>query len=270
MEIKLETIYCRLCLTNAPNNHNFIDVTTNDCQLHDKIVQIFHFEMNSTEAELSPYICLICQDRVESIANFIETVQKNQEDLKITKISFVKQESGEIYLKEDNENYQLCHVTINDIKLEDIPLSPPKTTTKRKREPVREELFCDICGKSFMLKYLLVNHMQKHMAEPSFECEFCNKRFRTTKQLNSHKIQKHEKLGGSIARYYDKIVDISNYLFCELCEGNPKFDTFELMNEHYLSSHGVRGYVLCCNRIFRTKRSVVIHCDRHLTPVDYM
>lgn len=262
-------IYCRLCLHENENTQNYIDMTANEQQIHDKIFQIFHFEMD--EAEFSPFICLICRERVESIANFMETVLKNQETLKSTKLpknSLVKQETDEMDLDffeaiEDSKNFQ---VDQNDIKLEGSEegskvrtLSPVAKRKSHKKNLVREEFSCDICSKSLKTKTMLVAHMKKHLGEPSFECDLCDRRFRTSNGLLSHKSQGH-----------DIAVDISKYLFCELCEGKPMFGSFNKMHQHYQTKHDTRGYVKCCSKKFLTKRSVIYHKEVHLRPTDFM
>lgn len=262
------TVYCRLCLDETKGSLNHIDARTNDRQIHDKILQLFHFAI--IEAEYSPFICLPCLVRVESIVEFMETVRRNQEKLRSTQSCLVKQESHEMDVEysdalEDSKGFQ---VDINDVKVEKndeevkvvvVSLPVPKKKA-RKKEPVveRGDFSCDICSKSCPTKGTLVIHMKRHM-EPTFTCDMCSRRFQSAVGLACHKVQSHE---------YS--VDISKFLLCDLCKERPTFETFETMNDHYLEEHGTRGYVQCCNKKLLTKRSVVYHAEVHARPTDFM
>lgn len=273
------SLYCRLCLENADDTQNYIDAMANNHLIHDKIVKIFHFTLDD-EANFSPYICLICCDRIESIVEFIETVLRNQEKLKSTNFkedftearlsSIVKQEAERMDIEyldsiDDSKNFQL---EFNDVKFEETEVDSKirassivsKKKTRRKNQ-VKEEFFCDFCSKSFTSKSLLVAHMKNHIAEPSFDCDQCDRRFQTANGLASHKVQGHE-----------FSVDISKYLVCELCEDEerPSFESFNEMNDHYQDAHGTRGYVKCCSKKFFTKRTVVYHSEVHSRPIDFM
>lgn len=268
-----DQIYCRLCLENADSTQNFVDVQANDRLIHDKIVKIFHFSLD--EADFSPFICLICRDHVESVADFIETVLGNQEKLKKAKVkegrgtNAVKQEPQGMeldYVVEDEKDFQICPLQYEDVKCEEtvedskVQRTSSRVSASKKKNPVKEEFLCDICDKTFTSKSLLAPHMQKkHMSEPSFECEQCDRRFHTANGLASHKVQGH-----------DFTVDISKYLVCELCEQRPMFNTFNDMNEHYQRKHDTRGFVRCCAKKFFTKRTVVYHSEVHARPVDFM
>ncbi|XP_063697608.1 zinc finger protein 845-like [Culicoides brevitarsis] len=231
-----EAIYCRLCLNN---DGNFIEITENDQQLIEKITKLFNFDVD--EADFSHFICVSCHDRVSEIADFIEKVQQNQETLRNANI---KEEPVEEVVAFDDEiqNYDQKEEIIE----EDAEGNSQEIVVTEK---FTEKYYCDDCETAFCTKSSLVRHMRRsHLPLETTRVE-------TT---------------GSVARFFNKLIDISQYLLCELCDDKPAFETFELMCEHYSTQHDCRGYVKCCGSVFYTKRSVVTHADRHLAPTDYM
>lgn len=234
--------YCRLCLSKLEKSHKIINALENNHEIHEKIIKIFNFTFDETN--LSPFICFSCNERVESISEFIDSVLINQEKLQkinVTNDIFSVQLSNVV--KEEPEEMETEF--LEDELEEEWKLAPVEIKLEKnvslKKVRVKCEYVCDICSDAFTSKTLLRRHMtQSHISE-------------------KEKVENEQ-----------KTVDITQYLACVLCELRPKFDTFEILMEHYKEMHGVRGYVSCCSKKLYTKRSVIYHSEFHERPADFM
>lgn len=269
METKpdLENIYCRLCLVSLEffnENGDFADIS-NDTRLVLRITEIFGFNPVATKAgknHFSSVLCNECHGRVNSIAEFIDNVQRNQKLLESASIDVPKSSSSEgleigdelddvLYVKQEDEEMQVEYLD-NDFDNNDV-ICDVKDSCQYEEKPY----ICHFCSKTFVLKASLTEHMdQKHLR---FEYHTNTKRF---KEIHSGPGKNRPSRGN--------VSSISKYLFCELCENRQNFQTFKDMTEHYQERHGTRGYVRCCNKQFFTRKSVVNHSDVHTNPTDYM
>ncbi|KAL4122393.1 hypothetical protein QTP88_014726 [Uroleucon formosanum] len=77
-----------------------------------------------------------------------------------------------------------------------------------------DKLFhCNICGKSFVLNYLLKNHLAEHKRQINYntnKCKFCKKQFKLKFGLNRH-IQKHHNSMYK-CRFCRLFIDCSDYI----------------------------------------------------------
>ncbi|XP_063700417.1 zinc finger protein 728-like [Culicoides brevitarsis] len=258
-----ETIYCRLCLNEDQNSTNFIEVNDKSYKINEKIQKLFNFVWD--EVEFSTFICIECCQKITDIVDYVQKVERNQEKLKR---KHIKKEDVKSETYNDEEDIEFVAESADyfpEVKFEDHESDEKKVPVakKLKKSPL-EDYLCDICSKSFSKKTYLVRHMQKHLAgdaakDKNFDCELCSRSFPTLTGLSVHKAQGHE-----------VSVDISEYLFCELCPKTPTFGTFNDMHEHYMAVHHVRGYARCCTKKFLTKRSVVYHAQVHSRPMDFL
>uniref|UniRef100_A0A336M8E7 CSON013290 protein n=1 Tax=Culicoides sonorensis TaxID=179676 RepID=A0A336M8E7_CULSO len=270
-----EKFYCRLCLEKISPNTKFIDITSENGEIYDKIIKIFHFTFDTNN--LSPFVCIDCRDQVEIISQFIEKVVSNQEKLRV--LNFLNEDHDEKYdpkqIKYENEEMEVEFLDENDYEdnikeICEINIVEPQTKVKNEQE-ASFDFVCDFCSKKFCSKSTLTFHMKRHMSDikpKHVACKYCEKTFKSESGLKNHIGQIHE----NKPKLYDSetAVDISKYLLCELCSGRPMFPSFNDMNDHYQENHGIRGYVRCCSKRFYTRRSVVYHSDVHSRPVDYI
>ena len=102
--------------------------------------------------------------------------QENVEDLQSEEIELEME--GYVIKQEGSEN---------SIKIEDTG------NTKKKVNRTNIKTFsCDICEKSFRLKYYLKDHMITHVEDKQFQCNSCDKKFKRLGDLKVH-MRKHSK-----------------------------------------------------------------------------
>lgn len=61
----------------------------------------------------------------------------------------------------------------------------------KKHKSALRRLICDLCGKTFVYKCLLESHMQTHSKKRLYNCNICDKPFKTKASLYSHKHNVH-------------------------------------------------------------------------------
>lgn len=55
----------------------------------------------------------------------------------------------------------------------------------------QKEHFCDICGKGFLMKGYLTNHLIDHSGEKRFSCDICGHKYAQSNNLSRHKAKHH-------------------------------------------------------------------------------
>ncbi|XP_027839132.2 zinc finger protein 423-like [Aphis gossypii] len=83
-----------------------------------------------------------------------------------------------------NQNNAELSLESQNVAVNNIDLNPEKTTNKM--------FYCNICGKSFALNYLLKNHLAEHKRRINIKnnkCKYCGRQFKLKFGLNRH-IQK--------------------------------------------------------------------------------
>ena len=63
---------------------------------------------------------------------------------------------------------------------------------------------CSICGKGFIWKYSLRDHMTIHMANKLYKCGSCDKEFRTLSMLRRHVSDRHDDAGEFVCNVCNK------------------------------------------------------------------
>ncbi|XP_026817489.1 zinc finger protein 91-like [Rhopalosiphum maidis] len=84
-----------------------------------------------------------------------------------------------------NQNNVELSLETQNIPVDNIEMNPESTSHKI--------FYCNICGKSFALNYLLKNHTKEHKRQVHFKinkCKYCGERFKLKFGLNRH-IQKY-------------------------------------------------------------------------------
>lgn len=83
-------------------------------------------------------------------------------------------------------------------------------------DPSNRPWVCEVCGKAFVSKDKIVNHVQQHSGEKVHECQICHNRFSSKHYLKEHERRVHQ---------FD----------CQHC--SKIFDTFEKLHEHAVRMH---------------------------------
>lgn len=278
-----DNIYCRLCLVSLEygNENGELVEILRDTSLHERITSIFRFNPVPTrrkQSNFSLFLCPECHVRVNDIAEFIDVVQKNQKALESASTTGIKTTTDDLEIVSTGINDDLYVKQEDEMEVEYLDNDLDHDVISLKEEDVQVSLYdegmseqkpfvCHYCSKGFRSKTSLTQHMsQEHSKDGPYECQICAGVFLSSLDLTQH----HKEFHARRNRDHGKMVSISKYLFCELCEPQPSFEIFKNMTDHYEAKHGTRGYVRCCNKQFFTRKSVVNHSDVHSNPADYM
>ena len=119
---------------------------------------------------------------------------------------------------------------------------------------------CKVCGKTFITKISLRNHMKFKHTE-TFEkntCDICKAKFKHEKYLKAHKLHVH----GADQKKEDYWQDIPQKLFeCETCKTNfiRKADLKSHMQSKHIQSPDIFFKCDLCNAKFRYNKNLKRH-----------
>ncbi|VVC97426.1 unnamed protein product [Leptidea sinapis] len=119
---------------------------------------------------------------------------------------------------------------------------------KKHEETSQVKFLCDTCKREFQHQAHLDNHILKvHTGDKGYNCNFCEKKFRTLKALNVHED------GHKIEKKYQ----------CHMC--NKSFIMLSSLNDHIRTHTGEKPH-LCftCGKGFSQKNNLDQHIRRHL------
>lgn len=137
---------------------------------------------------------------------------------------------------------------------------------------------CERCGKTFIRKSMLINHMtssHKHVIHdtPCFTCKICFEAFPSTSTAVSH-MDNHHKLECMDETTYSFEVHTVHRLFmCEFCERS--FAEGNVLNNHREQQHPSDAPYECkiCGARFSTAEDTIEHRSEHLNdelPAEYL
>ena len=101
-------------------------------------------------------------------------------------------------------------------------------------EQERKNFQCEYCHLSFVVKSSLQSHLEKHIGNPKYKCNLCDKSFYTSKALDQHNNCIHEKL---------------KTFTCSNCE--KVFNQEANLIRHINAIHGIKEHECeICNKFF--------------------
>ena len=158
------------------------------------------------------------------------------------------------YCEEKNCSFEMLgtHIQSEHKKKRDEKLRNYCEEKRRQGKPLLpDKVFpCEKCGKTFMSKDIMINHLETHIAKPSeiFYCNICHTKFTLRKNYLRH-----------IKEIYDG--ENPRHL-CEVC--GDLFCTGKLLKKHHNEVH--KEVISCpiCDQIFTTKMALQRHTN-HLS-----
>ena len=112
---------------------------------------------------------------------------------------------------------------------------------------------CEVCGKQFLSKARLHDHMANHSKERPHICPTCGKTYKTKRNLDDH-VRTH----------------LDNEGFpCGKC--GKMFKTKQYLSVHLLHTHPDTRRFHCekCGKLFKTKHVLDVHIEYHLNELNY-
>lgn len=123
---------------------------------------------------------------------------------------------------------------------------------------------CTVCGKGFSQSTQLRQHASVHVAEPTFECDLCHKKFKTVEYLNLHK----DRHLPQELRKYKKYKSIKKQkppeklCICTIC--GKKSTSVTLHQSHMRTHTGEKPYECkTCGKKFSFQQSLRNHVLLH-------
>ena len=154
------------------------------------------------------------------------------------KNSAKEQESHKIQTENKVHNPDtICEVTVDDLN--------GAGQSEQIKDGNNAEYFCD-CGLKFSRLGWLVRHMQQ--CTNGFDCELCQKRFKTKKTLKKHKLLIHNKL-----------------FKCDQCE--ESYTTPKKLQRHIKSVHETTVKCEFCESILKNKNTYRHHVKKYHSPI---
>ncbi|XP_023241013.1 zinc finger protein 62-like [Centruroides sculpturatus] len=138
---------------------------------------------------------------------------------------------------------------------------------------------CEICGKEFKRKGILLRHKPMHSTDRPFKCHICDKSFKSIYQAKDHqKIHSEErpfkcdicnkgyKWKGQLKEHYETHNDERNYS-CQVC--NKRFKTKNTLTCHKLVHNNQFNHTCdVCNKCFKSKsnlrRHKLVHSKKYI------
>ncbi len=136
---------------------------------------------------------------------------------------------------------------------------------------------CSVCGKSFLLRSHLCDHILSHVYE-KFDCTQCGKSFSTKSYLEHHmKIHSNNRPYESLqcekpippksfSHIHSKIRNYENPFSCSICQ--ESFPRISLLDEHIEKTHNSDEELFACPECdmeFAERSNVIDHMRTHLT-----
>lgn len=130
----------------------------------------------------------------------------------------------------------------------------------------------------------MLSHLQRHISELEknpYKCKECNKGFAQDVFMILHRRYVHG-IGITIISRTFLYCDMRTiFLFsvdesdrkaagiftmkCDLC-ANVSFTSLPNAKTHYMTEHGIKGYLMCCDSKFMSATSIEDHFKYHLDP----
>lgn len=114
---------------------------------------------------------------------------------------------------------------------------------------------CQICGKGFLTKSVMINHEEIHLDIKRYACEFCDKRFAVSRYLYIHRRLNHKK----------ELFGVEETFKCKFC--NKEFSFESSLRRHLSTIHniGEDRKVTCpvCFKVIANSYNLQSHMRRH-------
>lgn len=200
----------------------------------------------------SNYTCLLCsaEDKFQSDAKGITTHLKECHSLRLYICDmcgqeFLKRNDLSAHLDEHVANEEgdfqcdVCNRIFSNLRLYRVH--------KRMHYPQVKNWTCDQCGKRYLSRNMLEEHMNTHTGIRPYACNLCGKDF-----ASKYTFKAHEKTHTERPRPFA----------CDKC---PKtFLTQQNLIQHDRTHSGVRNYVCqTCGKSFGSSRNLEVHCVVH-------
>ncbi|XP_077298239.1 uncharacterized protein LOC143919681 [Arctopsyche grandis] len=214
---------CRLCLCSAPAG-SFVSIhdDLHPRRLVQHIWACCQLRVRKGD-KLPDIICLSCVNNLELLNSFRNACRRSAETSRVRSGECLKVEPEEVLLDDliwKNESIANLPLNISgspdedetrggknisddnmaeiintiDIPAEELPLRKTNLTRHMKSHSGEKPFKCDICLKSFMIKFKLSLHMSVHSVVKPHKCEICLKAFFGRSNLTRHmKIHAREK-----------------------------------------------------------------------------
>ncbi|XP_055678553.1 zinc finger protein 567-like [Lutzomyia longipalpis] len=228
---------CRLCVKDIPQKSEiYPEVLKN-------LNTIFNLEI-CDEDSWPKGICAYCREKSEECINFFRKIKEGEEKL----------------LEIFGEKFQ--DVKKEVIYTEELPIEIKQEVFEDEPEiPNNDNVVCSM-GEE------LINPTTKEATEASrkaVKSERSSRREKThPKRSWTRREHKEEAKKMTIAMVRDELVRNCLGFKCDICSHDAK--SYRRLRNHFLISHGVKGYMICCFKKFTSLGRLASHLKLHADP----
>ncbi|XP_073987260.1 uncharacterized protein [Rhodnius prolixus] len=198
------------------------------------------------------YTCLLCsaEEKVQGDAKAIISHMRETHNIRLyicdmCGMEFLKRTElsahfdQHVATEEGDFQCDICNRVFNNLRLFRVH--------KRMHQPQPKNHICEICGKGFLSRNTLEEHMNVHTGTRPYKCNDCGKDF-----ASKYSARAHEKTHTERPRPYK----------CSQC--NKSFITEQNLLQHERTHVAVRSYSCqVCGKSFSSGRNLEVHCVVH-------
>ncbi|RVE52640.1 hypothetical protein evm_002759 [Chilo suppressalis] len=149
-----------------------------------------------------------------------------------------------------------------------------KKWANHERLHVTEGFICDICGKRFLFRHQIIDHLKYHNEENSFICDVCGRGFKRNNNLKQHIQTRHDSSNVKCThcnKMFKNTMSLKVHLRELTCEKPYKCDVClkcfrapSLLKSHMVWHQDIRSFACGeCGLTYKSKQGLKTHMLKH-------
>ncbi|KAJ0184286.1 hypothetical protein K1T71_000709 [Dendrolimus kikuchii] len=179
--------YCKICDINFKASRHYLT----------------HYKMQHLKTEDESAYCVECDMKFPNMDRYkyhlrtaVRHIDKSKYNKKYPCPICKKEYAKRLTMKYHYQHYHLKKTKFYCEKCNKYMLNPFQLREHNARVhekiPLPKNKICDICGRGFSDKKVLINHRRTHTGERPFQCEYCSAAFAQKSAMNTHMKTQHK------------------------------------------------------------------------------